>query len=239
MTTATAPPRAVPSPIRVFQARLHAVRGAKLVDYPAVASCQLEILELLFRSFRERYRQDPEKPRAPGCFANSATPGDGRYETSLSSRRSPSARRSRVRGSLPQLGCGSCRIRRARRFGSLHEELAERVEYYRYLQWQAERQLADVRRVSERLGMSIGLYHDLAVGVEAGGAEAWDWQAVLASGASVGAPPDDWNHNGQDLGPCRRSIPSDFTTRLMRPSSSCCARRCAAAALCASITSWD
>ena len=46
--------------------------------------------------------------------------------------------------------------------------------------------------------MSIGLMADLAVGVHPGGADAQTLADVLAPGASVGAPPDGYNQQGQD-----------------------------------------
>jgi 4-alpha-glucanotransferase len=41
---------------------------------------------------------------------------------------------------------------------------------------------------------------DLAIGVDPGGADSWIWQDVLAPGISVGAPPDEYNTQGQDWG---------------------------------------
>jgi 4-alpha-glucanotransferase len=40
--------------------------------------------------------------------------------------------------------------------------------------------------------------HDLAVGVSPGGADAWAYQDVLATGLTGGAPPDDYSQLGQD-----------------------------------------
>ena len=48
--------------------------------------------------------------------------------------------------------------------------------------------------------MTIGLYADLAVSIARGGSEAWANQAAYAIGASVGAPPDEYNPGGQDWG---------------------------------------
>ena len=42
--------------------------------------------------------------------------------------------------------------------------------------------------------------HDLAVGVDADGADAWALADVLATGVSVGAPPDNFTPRGQDWG---------------------------------------
>ena len=46
--------------------------------------------------------------------------------------------------------------------------------------------------------MAAGIVHDLAVGVHPEGADAWALQYVLATGVSVGAPPDMYNQMGQD-----------------------------------------
>ena len=46
----------------------------------------------------------------------------------------------------------------------------------------------------------MGLYQDLAVSVDRGGAEAWSSQDVYAHSASAGCPPDDFNLRGQDWG---------------------------------------
>ena len=46
--------------------------------------------------------------------------------------------------------------------------------------------------------MRIGIMHDLAVGVHAEGADVWALGHVLSSGATVGAPPDMYNQQGQD-----------------------------------------
>jgi 4-alpha-glucanotransferase len=48
--------------------------------------------------------------------------------------------------------------------------------------------------------MDIGVVHDLAVGVDPEGADAWALQDVLAIGVTVGAPPDIFNQQGQDWG---------------------------------------
>jgi 4-alpha-glucanotransferase len=69
-----------------------------------------------------------------------------------------------------------------------------------YLQWESDRQLALAAESARRSGMSIGLYRDIAVGVNPGGADARSDPAVLARGASVGAPPDIFNPKGQDWG---------------------------------------
>ncbi len=80
------------------------------------------------------------------------------------------------------------------------EELASRVDYHRWLQHCCAEQLAAAQRAAVDTGMEVGIVHDLAVGVDPGGADAWALQSELATGFSVGAPPDSFNQQGQDWG---------------------------------------
>lgn len=72
------------------------------------------------------------------------------------------------------------------------------VDFYRWLQWQLDEQLAAAQSAAVRTGMALGIMHDLAVGVHPNGADAWALQDVLALGVTAGAPPDDYNQLGQD-----------------------------------------
>ncbi|WP_395294026.1 4-alpha-glucanotransferase [Kitasatospora hibisci] len=80
------------------------------------------------------------------------------------------------------------------------EEHAEAVEFHRWLAWQVDQQLAGAQQAARTAGMPVGLIHDLAVGAHPDGADAWALQDVLATGISVGAPPDAFNAHGQDWG---------------------------------------
>jgi 4-alpha-glucanotransferase len=71
-------------------------------------------------------------------------------------------------------------------------EGGRRVRYHAWLQWQIDRQLA--------ASAPAELIFDVAVGVDAGGADTWMWPETFATGMRVGAPPDDFNRLGQDWG---------------------------------------
>lgn len=74
----------------------------------------------------------------------------------------------------------------------------QRVAFHAWVQQQCTEQLAAIRDTAR--GMAIGVVHDLAVGVGPEGADAWALQDVLATGVTVGAPPDLFNQQGQDWG---------------------------------------
>jgi len=73
-----------------------------------------------------------------------------------------------------------------------------RLGFYHYLQWQCAEQLGELDINARQAGLSLGLYHDLAVGIVADGADAWIFQDQLARGVSIGAPPDLFNLSGQN-----------------------------------------
>ena len=78
------------------------------------------------------------------------------------------------------------------------EKHSSRVDFHRWLQWQLDDQLTATQATAIQAGMTLGVMHDLAVGVDPGGADAWALQDVLATGVSAGAPPDEFNQLGQD-----------------------------------------
>jgi 4-alpha-glucanotransferase len=81
---------------------------------------------------------------------------------------------------------------------NVRHEQADRLEFYRWLQWICDEQLATAQRTAKHCGMAIGIVHDLAVGVKTTGADAWMLRGVLAQGVTVGAPPDVFNQQGQN-----------------------------------------
>jgi 4-alpha-glucanotransferase len=66
-----------------------------------------------------------------------------------------------------------------------------RIRYHAWLQWLLDLQLKDA-------ATSLPVVTDLAVGVDAEGADAWMWPDELVAKMRVGAPPDVFNTQGQD-----------------------------------------
>jgi 4-alpha-glucanotransferase len=77
---------------------------------------------------------------------------------------------------------------------------ATEIEFVEFAQWIADRQLRACQALARQLGMKVGLYLDVAVGVQAGGFDAWNEQAAISRYLSVGAPPDPLNTAGQNWG---------------------------------------
>ncbi|MGB5081021.1 MAG: 4-alpha-glucanotransferase, partial [Burkholderiales bacterium] len=182
-----------------FREALQALRAAELVDYPGVAQRKLAVLELLYRHFRERH-PDPGAPRAQAfrafrdrggkalrlhCvfealqeYLHREDPASAHWDAWPESLRAPDSPAARA---FAQANAG-------------------RVEFFEYLQWQFDAQLAAVQARAGELGMGVGLDLDLAVSVDGAGSESWANQGCYARSASIGAPPDPLNLLGQNWG---------------------------------------
>ncbi len=74
----------------------------------------------------------------------------------------------------------------------------EAARYHVYVQWAAERELAQAKESAEDRG--VGLYLDLPLGVHPDGYDVWRERAIFATGAAAGAPPDPLATGGQNWG---------------------------------------
>ncbi len=70
------------------------------------------------------------------------------------------------------------------------------MTFLAYLQWIAHEQLADARRVAKRCGVEI--VGDLPFTVAVDSADVWARQDDFDVAVSIGAPPDEFNADGQD-----------------------------------------
>ncbi|TCR68276.1 malto-oligosyltrehalose synthase [Bosea sp. BK604] len=83
------------------------------------------------------------------------------------------------------------------RFAGEHPGL---VDFHIWLQWQADQQLGAAQAAAIGAGMDIGLFRDLAVGVDGAGSEVWSAPQRFMTSLSIGAPPDPIGPAGQNWG---------------------------------------
>ena len=84
--------------------------------------------------------------------------------------------------------------------GEFAEKHGDRILFFKFLQWQIQSQAAAAHARALAAGMSIGLYHDLALATDQYGADLWALRPFFATGSRVGAPPDELAPSGQDWG---------------------------------------
>lgn len=182
-----------------FQRRLAALRTAPLVDYAGVAQAKSTILQRLYEHFRAHHLAvDSARARAFRAYCDEQ--GEELHLQALYEA---------LQAHLHAQDAGywgwpawpeafrNPHGPAVRQWAAQHRD---RVEYHLYLHWLAATQLAAAADRARQGGLGVGLYQDLAVGVDRGGAETWMHQALYALEASVGAPPDDFNLHGQDWG---------------------------------------
>jgi 4-alpha-glucanotransferase len=182
-----------------FQAELAAVRHSEQVDYVQVAALKLPIFEMLYATFTEtQLARSTDRAAAFRRFQQQRGPALEAYATfealsehfrggrtcHLSWRDWPPEYRSPDSNAVTQ-------------FRNNH---ADRLLFFQYLQWEADRQMGAAAAAAAEHGMPVGLYRDLALGSDPHGADAWLGQQSLALAASMGAPPDPFNRKGQNWG---------------------------------------
>ncbi len=182
-----------------FQTRLKALRDAELVDYPAVALAKRQVLDLLYAHFRKRHvNRGSEHARSFRAFQ--AEGGEALRRHALFD-----ALQEHLGREAPDIWGWpvwpeAYRDPGAAAVAAFCAEHLDRVEFFEYLQWQVDLQYGAAARRSFELGLGVGIYEDLAVSIDRGGAEAWANQTIYATTAGVGAPPDDFAPSGQNWG---------------------------------------
>ena len=172
-------------------AEVAALRESEMVGYAGVARAKLHGLKSAHQEFRtgasaarradfETYRQERgEALLRFACFETLR-----RRYAPASWQEWPQVWRSPDRAQLEE-------------FRRVHDE---DCALHEFMQWTADRQLAACVDLARRHGMPIGLYTDLAVGIDRHGADAWSQQRAVLAEVSIGAPPDEFNPGGQEWG---------------------------------------
>jgi 4-alpha-glucanotransferase len=185
-----------------FRATHWAARSAELIDYGAVAACKRRVLEALFRCFQSRaLGADGAAKCALGQAFRDFQRSSGQSLADFAVFEALHEHYSREKREFSwQSWPAPMRNPRSSKVAGFAAARRDRVEFFQFLQWEADRQLAAAAAAGREAGLSIGLYRDLAVGADPNGAEAWADQELVAPGASIGAPPDALSRGGQNWG---------------------------------------
>lgn len=185
-----------------FGATHWAARSAQLIDYGAAAACKRPVLEALYRRFQARDLADGGGARTLlGRSFREFQRDGGQSLADFAAFEALHEHFCRERRGFSWRGWPSpMRNPRSVEVAAFAAAHRERVEFFEFLQWEADRQLATAAAAGRAAGLSVGLYRDLAVGADPNGAEAWADQALVAPNASIGAPPDALSRAGQNWG---------------------------------------
>ncbi len=173
------------------------LRRSPFVEYERVAALKLRVLKLLFVRF---LREPSDSPRVRSFQAYLQREGGllEKFATYCAldeflRRRNPDLW---TWPQWPEPYRDPC-SKQTRAFREKHRR---RVMFYQYLQWQIDIQLAAAQQRALERGLSIGLYHDLALATDRFGSDLWAHRPFFVAGCEVGSPPDDFSPKGQDWG---------------------------------------
>ncbi|MDD7805944.1 MAG: 4-alpha-glucanotransferase [Endozoicomonas sp. (ex Botrylloides leachii)] len=180
-----------------IQTRLQQARDAEYIDYKQVASLKFEFLEILFSHFNQHHWK--VKTSRGKAFA--------KFRKHRGKSLEQHALYEALYEHFNELGNNSWHCwpepfhsRNSQEVKSFARQHKDRILYYSWLQWLAERQLEEAQLAALEAGMCIGIYRDLAVGVDRNGSDAWNDQEHYCLDISVGAPPDILAPQGQNWG---------------------------------------
>jgi 4-alpha-glucanotransferase len=179
-----------------IQACLKDLRQAEYVEYEKVYAIKLRFLKLAFREFLKEYRM--EGPRAREFKQYVA--GEGALLDRFAvycALEEVIHKRDRAIWIWPDWPPEFKDLNSPvmAEFARKHWRL---ILFYKYVQWQVDLQLADAQRYAKQQGLSIGLYHDLALATDRCGSDLWAHRAFYVTGCRVGSPPDGFAPKGQD-----------------------------------------
>ena len=172
-----------------------------LVDWPRAARAKLALFRTLFESFERVELESPHPGVLAADFKGFITDGGehlaghARFEALHAARLAADRDASNWRAwPAPWRDPESAEV------AHFIEAHSREVAFHAFLQWLTDRSLALTQSACKSAGMRIGLIADLAIGMDGAGSHAWSRQRDILVGASVGAPPDDYNANGQNWG---------------------------------------
>ncbi|MEP6990042.1 MAG: 4-alpha-glucanotransferase [bacterium] len=198
-----------------FQAELEALRDASMVDYERVMALREPVLESLHRTFQVReVTSATPRAREYAAYVAREDPPLTHFATymAIAEREGPDAR----------IWPEPLRDANGVAVAALREDVADRVDYHRWLQFELDRQLGLAESEAMQDGLELGMYQDLAVGSAASGSDVWSHPELFLLGATVGAPPDMYSDDGQNWGlpainpHVLRATGYDYWTRLLR-----------------------
>ncbi len=174
------------------------MREAELVEYERVYALKLRFLKLLFQAFLKEWRDGT--PRAAELKKYIEREGDLLHRFAVHSALGQAIHKKcpdvwNWKGWPEQYQDPESAA--TREFARRHWRS---VLFHKYMQWQLDLQLASAQQHAIERGLSIGLYHDLALATDRFGSDLWAHRDFFVSGCRVGAPPDGFSPKGQDWG---------------------------------------
>jgi 4-alpha-glucanotransferase len=185
-----------------IQQKITGLREQKHVDYPEVARLKATVLALLWETFISNHGLPGSPKTARGCDFAAFLDEHGKS----------------LRQFATFLALAEFWQAQGRNYHSWQEWPADyhdpagpavakfarghdrQLLFHMYVQWLFSRQIQETQAEARERNLSLGLYLDLAVGVDPGGFDSWANQGLFAATVDIGAPPDTFSPLGQNWG---------------------------------------
>ena len=179
--------------------KIATLRASDEVDYHGVWTFKQEILRALHAIFtKRRAKGDTERGRQFRAYVAAQGSSLDDYATFMAL----------VDQQTAQTGDGrdfrrwpaELRDARSSAVAAFCRDQAAAIDFYRFLQFEMDRQLALAAGECRSGRLAIGLYPDLAIGSAPHGADVWARPDLFVSEARLGCPPDYYAPQGQEWG---------------------------------------
>ncbi len=187
-------PEYKPEDIADIKDKLQAFRDSDIINYEEIYPLKIKFMELYYKRFKEhkdsaRYKEFEEFCNREGDELNKLAVFLSLYEE----------RCHKVWGGWhawePELR--NPYNSKVKAYAESHQD---RVNFYKFLQFETFRQFDQAAAEVKKQGLKIGFYRDLAVGVGQDSAESWSDPDVFIADSGAGAPPDAFFPGGQKWG---------------------------------------
>ncbi|SMC24645.1 4-alpha-glucanotransferase [Desulfacinum hydrothermale DSM 13146] len=179
--------------------RVEELRNEPWVAYWKIWSVKRRVLEELFRHFRDHHlAKDTERAHAFRAFCREM--GEDLFYYGVFH-----ALDDHFRAQDPSLWGWPLwpepyRDRCSHQVSHFAETHPDSLAFHQYCAWNAWEQWTACGRCSMERHLAVGIYGDLPVGVDPAGLDVWMAPRLYNGQVRLGAPPDDFNVNGQEWG---------------------------------------
>ena len=166
------------------EAAIAAAKAKENIDYTTVYNTKIAALRRIFARVLKQHKSDYYKEFM--AFVAADTGELHRlavFQTFKAQQCGTPAQKQKKAGGIEKLAI----VGEMEKFVSAN---AKEIEFFKFLQFEADRQLRAVEAKIKERGLAVGLYRDLPVGVSKNSAEVWSDKYLYMQESGTGAPPD-------------------------------------------------
>ncbi|MBP3686889.1 MAG: 4-alpha-glucanotransferase [Alphaproteobacteria bacterium] len=162
------------------------------IDYTTIYNAKMRALKNIFVRVNERKGEAYYK-----AFEKFVKADEGGLHCLAVLEAINSAKKNGEFSAVEAKGVSSFAGRGIKEFVNKHKD---EINFFKFLQFEADRQLKEVYEEIKKKNMAVGLYRDLPVGVSQNSAEVWNDKYLYMQKSGAGAPPDNAFPTGQKWG---------------------------------------